>query len=81
MNGQIGERGQREKLSHTNLIHKIDLGVKKGHSEHEIVEAVVRAISPGLHLRDMLEINADLTLPQLWAILKGHFKKDSSVDL
>lgn len=46
-----------------------------------LVKAVVRAISPGLYLRDMLEIKADLTLSQLQTILKGHFKEHSLVDL
>lgn len=81
INGQIGERGQKDKLSYTNLMHQIDTGQQKGHSEAEIVEAVVRAISPGLNLRDMLETKMGLTLPQLKTILKGHFKEDSPTDL
>lgn len=81
INGQIGERGQKDKLSYSNLVHQIDMGLKKKHSEAEIIEAVVRAISPGLNLRDMLEIKSDLTLAQLRTILKGHYKEDSSTDL
>ena len=57
------------------------MGLRKKHSEEEIVEAVVRAVSPGLILRDMLEIKANLTLSQLRTILKGHYKEDSSTDL
>ncbi len=75
INGQIGERGQKDKLSYSNLIHQINMGLKKKHSEAEIIEAVVRAISPGLNLRDMLEIKSDLTLAQLHTILKGLIKK------
>lgn len=81
IHGQIGERGQKEKLSFTNLMHQIDVGLSKGHCEAEITEAVVKAISPGLSIRDMLEIKSDLTLPQLKTILKGHFKEESSTDL
>ncbi|KAK7886457.1 hypothetical protein WMY93_026078 [Mugilogobius chulae] len=81
INGQIGERGQKDKLSYSNLIHQIDMGLKKNHSEAEIIEAVVRAVSPGLSLRDMLEIKSDLTLSQLRTILRGHYKEDSSTDL
>lgn len=81
INGQIGERGQKDKLSYSNLIHQIEMGLKKNHSETEIVEAVIRAVSPGLSLRDMLEIKTDLTLSQLRTILKGHYKEDSSIDL
>ncbi|XP_019221791.1 uncharacterized protein LOC109204700 [Oreochromis niloticus] len=81
ISGQIGERGQKDKLSYSNLIHQIEMGLKKNHSEAEIIEAVVRAISPGLSLRDMLEIKTDLTLMQLRTILRGHYKEDSSTDL
>ncbi|TWW74006.1 Retrovirus-related Pol polyprotein from transposon 297 [Takifugu flavidus] len=79
--GQIGERGQKDRLSYTNLMHQIDRGLSRGHSEAEVVEAVVKSISPGLAIRDMLEIKSDLTLTQLKTILKGHFKEDSSIDL
>lgn len=79
--GQIGEAGQKEKLSYTSLTNQIESGLKKGYSEVEIIEAVVRAVSPGLHLRDLLEIKRGLTLQTLKIILKGHYKVDSSADL
>lgn len=72
INGQIGERSQRDKLSYSNLVHQIEMGRKRNHSKAEIIEAVVRSISPGLSLHDMLEIKMDLTLSQLRTILKGH---------
>lgn len=62
-------------------MHQIDRGLSKGHSEAEVMEAVIKSISPRLSIRDMLEIKSDLTLTQLKAILKGHFKEDSSTDL
>lgn len=46
-----------------------------------IIKAVVRAINPGLSLRDMLEIKTDLILSQLRPILKGNYKEDSPTDL
>lgn len=79
--GQIGEPGQKEKLSYTSLINQIESGLKKGYTETEVVEAVVRAVSPGLHLRELLEIKRNMTLPSLKTILKGHYKVDSSSDL
>ncbi|XP_028251810.1 uncharacterized protein LOC114427792 [Parambassis ranga] len=79
--GQIGEGGQRDRLSYTNLLHQMENGLRKGHSESEIIEAVIRAISPGLKLRDMLEIKSDLTLSQLKTILKGHYREDDTSDL
>lgn len=79
--GQIGEAGQKDKLSYTSLINQIESGQRKGHGEAEIIEAVTRAVSPGLHLREMLEIKRGLTLHTLKTILKGHYKVDSSSDL
>lgn len=68
--GQIGERGQKDRLSYTNLVHQIDRGLSRGHSEAEVVEVVIKSISPGLSIRNMLEIKSDLTLTQLKTILK-----------
>ena len=79
--GQIGEAGQREKLSYTSLMNQIESGQRKEHSEAEITEAVIRAVCPGLPLRDLLEIKRDLTLAILKTILRGHYKPDSSSDL
>lgn len=81
LNGQIGELGQKDKLSYTNLMHQIDTGRRKGHSDAEIVEAVVKAATPGLSLRDMLESKSNLTLAHLKTILKAHFKENSTTDM
>lgn len=78
---QIGESGQKDKLSYLSLIRQIEVGLDKGHSDTEIIEAVIRAITPGLPLRDMLEIKRGLTLNSLFTILKGHYKVDSATDL
>lgn len=58
--GQIGERGQKEKLSCTYLIHQIDIGLQRGYTESEIVETLVKAISPGLSLRGKLEMKSKI---------------------
>ncbi|KAI2652209.1 Gag-Pol polyprotein [Labeo rohita] len=63
------------------VLPEMESGLRKGHSETEIIEAVTRAVSPGLHLRDMLEIKRDLTLPTLKTILRGHYKVDPPSDL
>ncbi|KAK0144802.1 hypothetical protein N1851_016626 [Merluccius polli] len=81
INGQIGELGQKDKLSYTNLMHQIDTGTRKGHSDAEMVEAVVKAATPGLSLQDMLESKSNLTLAQLKIILKAHFKENNTTDM
>lgn len=70
--GQIGESGQKDKLLYLSLVRQIEIGTEKGHAESEITEAVIRAVSPGLPLRDMLEIKRGLTLSGLFTILRGH---------
>lgn len=81
LNGQVGEPGQKDKLSYTNLMHHIEAGKRKGHSEVEIVEAVLKAATPGLSLRDMLEARSNLTLVHLKKILKAHLKENSTTDM
>lgn len=60
--GQIGDGGQKEKLSYTNLLHQINGGLTKGYPEVDVIEAVIRAVSPGLALRSILETKSDLTI-------------------
>lgn len=81
ISGQIGESGQKDKLSYLSLVRQIENGIEKGHSEIEIVEAVIRAISPGMPLKDMLEIKSGLTLSKLLTILKGHYRVDTPTEL
>ena len=50
--------------------------------ETEIVEAVIRAVSPSLRrLRSYLEMIQDLSLSCLRQIMKAHFKRKSATEL
>lgn len=69
ISGQIGEAGQKDKLSYTSLTNQIESGVKKGYSDVEIIEAVVRAVSPGLRSCDLLKIKQGLTCQMFKTIL------------
>ena len=49
--GFIGENGQKDKLSYISLLKQIEEGRDKGYSDNsdkEIVNTVLRAITPGL---------------------------------
>lgn len=81
ISGQVGEVGQKDKLSFSSLAHQIEQGVSKGFPEAEIVEAVVRAIMPGLQLRSYLEGKSDLTLPTLRRILRFHYQEKGATEL
>ena len=79
--GVIGEPGQKDKIGYQSLISQIEGGLTKQYSELEVVSAVVRAVQPGLQLRDYLESVSDLTLPKLRKILRFHYHEKSATEL
>lgn len=81
ISGQIGEANQKDKLNFTSLEHQIENGLKKGYTDAEIVEAVIRAVSPGVKLRSYLEGKTDLTLATLRHILRAHYAEKDATDL
>ena len=81
ISGQIGEPGQRDRLTFSSLAHQIEHGRLKGHTEHEIVEGVIRAVVPGSALRSYLEGRVGLTLPKLRHILRSHYQEKDATEL
>ena len=81
ISGQVGEPGQKDKLTFSSLAHQIEQGINKGFPEIEIVDAVIRAIAPGLQLRSYLEGKNNLTLPTLRRILRSHYQEKGATDL
>lgn len=81
ISGQIGEPGQKDKLSFSSLAHQIENGKNKNVPEHEIVHAVIKAIVPGMQLRSYLEGKANLTLPNLRRILRSHYQERGATEL
>lgn len=80
INGHVGESTSRDTLSFSSLEHQIEGGLKRGYPEMEIMEAVIRAVNPGLKLRSYLEGKRDLTLVTLRQILRTHYaEKDATV--
>ena len=73
--GQIGEPGQKDKLSFVSLVRQIEGALQKSYKPQEVVDAVVRAINPGMRLRSYLEGLSDLTLPRLRRILRSIFRR------
>ena len=51
--GQLGEPGQKDKLSFVSLVRQIEGALQKGYKPQEVVDAVVRAINPGMRLRKL----------------------------
>lgn len=54
--------------------------MRRGHREAEIIEAVIKAISPVLSLRKCLK-SREINIERERTILQGHFKEDSSTKL
>lgn len=81
ISGLIGDLGQKDRLSFSSLARQIEGGLKKGYAEQEIVDSVVRAITPGLQLRSYLEGKAGLTLPMLRRILRSHYQEKNATEL
>lgn len=81
ISGQIGEPGKKDWLTFSSLAHQIEQGISKGFPEIEIVDAVIRAIVPGLQLRSYLEGKTNLTLPTLRRILRSHYQKKGATEL
>ncbi|KAI2646088.1 Flavin-dependent thymidylate synthase [Labeo rohita] len=61
ISGQIGEPGQKDKLTFSSLAHQIEHGLSREVSELKIVDAVIRAIAPGMQLRSYLEGKPNLS--------------------
>ena len=79
--GAIGDVGQRDKLSDISLLKQIEEGQGKGYSDKDIVSAVLKAITPGLYLRNVLETTENLTLNRLMKFLQSHYVENSTTDL
>ncbi len=81
ISGLIGELGQKDRLSFSSLARQIEGGLKKEYTEQEILDSVIRAITPGLQLRSYLEGKAGLTLPMLRRILRSHYQEKNVTEL
>lgn len=80
--GLIGGDNNKDRLSLVSLLRQIETGLKKNkYTESEVIEGVIRAISPSLKLRSYLEMIPDLTIAKLENILKAYYKQKSSTDI
>jgi hypothetical protein len=79
--GIISGEGHKDGLSFVSLVRQIDTGIKSGYKETEIIDAVIRAVSPSLKLRSYLEMMSGLSLFRLKQILRAHFKEKSATEI
>ena len=81
ISGQIGEPDQKDKISFSSLARQIQTGLAQGCVESEIVDGVIRSITPGMVLRSYLETHQDLTLDRLKKILRSHYGAKNTSEL
>ena len=81
IHGVVAGDNFKDGLSFVSLVRQIESGIKAGYKGSEIVEAVIRAVSPSLNLRSYLEMIQDLSLSRLRKIMKSHFKQKSATEL
>lgn len=79
--GSIGIPGSKGTLTFSSIAFKINNGVKKGYTEEEIIEEVVRVISPDISLRGLLEGRVGMTLPILKKMLRSHYEEAGATSL
>ena len=60
-------------ISLSNLNKQIGSGLAKGYSERDVIDGVIQAISPALHLKSYLESKKHLSLVELRKILQSHY--------
>ena len=79
--GTISTPGQKDQVSYISLNRQIEAALEKGYSIREIVDAVIRSISPSLPLRSYLEAISELTLPTLHRIIRAHYQEKNRSEL
>ena len=81
ISGQIGEPEQKDKISFSSLARQIQTGLSQGYDESEIVDGVIRSITPGMVLRSYLETYKELTLDRLKKIIRNHYGAKNTSEL
>ena len=81
ISGTIGNMGEKDKLSFSSLWYQVENAKKMKYPEHVICAAVIKAISPGNHLRTYLESTPNMTLDGMLDFLRSHFRERDSASV
>jgi post-segregation antitoxin (ccd killing protein) len=76
-----GQIDSKSGISYTSLIRQIEAGLKKGHSQDNIIDGVIRAVIPSSSLRSYLDGRQDMSLSTLRGILRAHYAEKNSTEL
>ena len=78
---RLGSLTKKGKISFSSLARQIQIGLTQGYVESEIVDGVIRSITPGLVVRSYLETYKELTLDRLKIILRSHYGVKNTPEL
>ena len=56
-------------------------GLKRSHAHLDIIDAIIRSISPHSNLRSYIEMLPDLTLAKLWKLIRLNYKEKTASEL
>lgn len=79
MSGTVGDGPNC--MGYLSFIRQLDSGVKKGYSERDLIDGVIRAIQVGSNLRGYLEGCQHLTLEQLRAVVRAAYKERTTSEM
>ena len=76
IHGKIGDPGEAGCLSFSSLVYQIEDGESSKYTPKEIYTGVIRAITAGKPLRDVLELETkDFSTENLIKVLRSHFEE------
>ena len=72
---------EKNRLSYNSLNKQIESAIERGYPEREIIDGIINAVSPSLHLKSYLESIKSLRLAQLRQILLSHYCEKSASEV
>ena len=72
---------EKNRLSYTSLNKQIESAIERGYPEREIIDGIINAVSPSLHLKSCLESIKSLSLAQLRQTLRSHYCEKSASEV
>lgn len=76
-----GSIGDNTGISYLSFIRQVEAGHRRGHSESELVDGIVKAVPSNVRLGAYLEGRDDLTLPVLQAVIRSFYQEKTATEL
>lgn len=76
-----GQIDLKSGISFTSYRRQVEDGVKKGYKEGEVIEGIIRAITPQNNLRSYLEGRPLLQLSDINSLIRSYYKEKTATEL